>query len=424
MMNDPLGAFCKHCDVSIEGAAGGPLHGLNFAAKDNYQVAGFACCAGNPDWLKTHPPADSTAPAIRMLLDAGARLAGKTVLDELAYSVAGENIHYGAPINPWAPGRTTGGSSCGSAAAVAGGLVDFALGSDTGGSVRVPASFCGLFGIRPTHGAVPVSGLIPHVPSADTVGWFARDGRTLCRVGEVLLGGLTGSDRPRRVLVIDDLFALVGIDVRVALTRALERIFPAIGPERHVKLCPEGFDHWRETYMTISLYEAWRSHAEWIKKVRPVFSDAIAQRYEAGSRVTLDEYRVAMREREAVRVRLDATLADGAVLCLPTTPFIAPLHSEAETPQRRNAIFTLTCIASMCGLPQVNIPAAQVDGCPIGISLMGARHTDKMLLELAAGLDIQARGLSPRAAAAVVSAVWLDGARVVIFSIDLPAHSE
>jgi amidase len=390
MMNDPLGAFCKHCDVSIEGASGGPLHALTFAAKDNCQVAGFVCCAGNPDWLRTHPPADSTAPAIRMLLEAGARLAGKTLLDELAFSVAGENIHYGSPINPRAPGRTTGGSSCGSAAAVAGGLVDFALGSDTGGSVRVPASFCGLFGIRPTHGVVPASGLIPHVPSADTVGWFARDGRTLGRVGEVLLGGLTGSDRPSRVLVVDDLFALVDAAARAALTAALEHIFPAIEPERHVKLCPEGFDRWRETYMTISHYEAWSSHAEWIKKVRPVFSEAIAQRYEAGSRVTPDEYRVATGKREEVRTRLDAILADGAILCMPTTPFIAPLHSEAETAQRRNAIFTLTCIASMCGVPQVSIPAAQADGCPIGISLMGARRTDKTLLDIAAGLDILA----------------------------------
>jgi len=388
MMNDPLGAFCRHCDVSIEGAAVGPLHGLTFAAKDNYQVAGFACCAGNPDWLRTHPPADSTAPAVRMLLDGGASLVGKTILDELAYSVAGENIHYGSPTNPRAPGRTTGGSSCGSAAAVAGGLVDFALGSDTGGSVRVPASFCGLFGIRPTHGVIPVSGLIPHVPSADTVGWLARDGLTLRRVGEVLLGGLTGSDRPPRVLVVDDLFALVDATARAAMTAALERIFPSIGFECHVELCPGGFDHWRETYMTISLYEAWSSHAEWIKQVRPVFSDAIAQRYEAGSRVTPDEYRAATGKREAVRARLDETLADGAVLCMPTTPFIAPLHSEAETSRRRNAIFTLTCVASMCGVPQVNIPAAQAGGCPIGISLMGARRTDKTLLELAAGLDI------------------------------------
>jgi len=390
MMNDPFGAFCKHCEVSIHGAAGGSLHGLTFAAKDNYDVAGFACCAGNPDWLRTHPPAQATAPAIRLLLEAGASLAGKTLLDELAYSVAGENIHYGTPINPRAPARNTGGSSCGSAAAVAGGLVDFALGSDTGGSVRVPASFCGLFGIRPTHGVVPVSGLVPHVPSADTVGWFARDARTLRRVGDILLRDLTRADPPRRVLVVDDLFALAGAAARAALTSVMERIVPEIGFKDHLNLCPEGFEHWRETYMTISLYEAWSSHAEWIKRVRPVFSPAIAQRYEAGSRVTLDEYRAATRERESVRARLDATLADGAVLCLPTTPFIAPLRSEPETPQRRNAIFTLTCIASMCGVPQVSVPAAEVDGCPIGWSLMGARRADKTLLELAAAPDLQA----------------------------------
>ena len=266
MMNDPFGAFCKHCEVSIDGAAGGPLHGLTFAAKDNYDVAGFACCAGNPDWLRTHPAAQATAPAIRLLLEAGANLAGKTLLDELAYSVAGENIHYGTPINPRAPARNTGGSSCGSAAAVAGGLADFALGSDTGGSVRVPASFCGLFGIRPTHGVVPVSGLVPHVPSADTVGWFARDARTLRRVGEVLLSDLTRADPPGRVLIVDDLFALAGADARTALTSLMERIVPEIGPKDHLNLCPEGFDHWRETYMTISLYEAWSSHADWIQE--------------------------------------------------------------------------------------------------------------------------------------------------------------
>jgi amidase len=140
-MNDPLGAFCTHCNVSMSGAGSGPLDGLTFAAKDNFDVAGFCCCAGNPDWLRTHGPADATAPAIELLLGAGANLIGKTVLDELAYSLSGDNAHYGMPINPRAPDRATGGSSSGSAAAVAGALCDFALGSDTGGSVRVPASF-------------------------------------------------------------------------------------------------------------------------------------------------------------------------------------------------------------------------------------------------------------------------------------------
>src|SRR5277367_5938552 len=206
MMNDPLGAFCRHCDVSIEGAAVGPLHGLTFAAKDNYQVAGFACCAGNPDWLRTHPPADSTAPAVRMLLDGGASLVGKTILDELAYSVAGENIHYGSPTNPRAPGRTTGGSSCGSAAAVAGGLVDFALGSDTGGSVRVPASYCGIFGSRPTYGRVSNEGVVPLAPSCDTVGWFARDAKVLRTVGEILIENLTEPRPIKKILLVENLF--------------------------------------------------------------------------------------------------------------------------------------------------------------------------------------------------------------------------
>lgn len=389
-MNDPLGAFCKHCDVSIAGASGGPLHGLSFAAKDNYDVAGFTCCAGNPDWLRTHPAAATTAPAVRVLLEAGANLSGKTVLDELAYSVAGENIHYGSPINPRAPGRTTGGSSCGSAAAVAGGLVNFALGSDTGGSVRVPASFCGLFGIRPTHGVISIAGMVPHVPTADTVGWFARDARTLRRVGEILLSDLTPARIVPRVLIVDDLFALVGEPARAALTSALKLITTVDVPQEHLNLCPEGYHHSRETYSMISLYEAWSSHAEWIKKVHPVFSPAIAQRYEAGSRVTVDQYNMAARERERVRSRLDAILADGTLLCLPTTPFIAPLHSEPETPERRNAIFTFTCIASMCGLPQVSVPAAEVGGCPIGLSFIADRCGDRTLLEFVERLDVKA----------------------------------
>ncbi|MFZ0888721.1 MAG: amidase family protein, partial [Candidatus Binataceae bacterium] len=182
-VRDTLGAFCAHASLRIEGARGGPLAGLTFAAKDLFDVAGYACCFGNPDWLRTHAPARRSAPAIRMLLAAGATLVGKTLTDELAFSVAGENIHYGTPLNPRAPERTCGGSSCGSASAVAGALVDFALGTDTGGSVRVPAAFCGLYGMRPSHGRVPIEGVIAHVPSADTVGWMAPDAEMLGRVG-------------------------------------------------------------------------------------------------------------------------------------------------------------------------------------------------------------------------------------------------
>src|SRR3989442_12875541 len=135
----------------MKGASRGPLVGLTFAVKASYDVAGQRTGFGSPDWLRTHDPAGCTAPVVQRLLDAGAHLVGKTHTDELTWSLTGENAHYGAPVNVNAPGRIPGGSSSGSAAAVAGGLVDFALGSDTGGSVRAPSSFCGIYGIRPTH---------------------------------------------------------------------------------------------------------------------------------------------------------------------------------------------------------------------------------------------------------------------------------
>ena len=205
-MKDPLGAFCRHVDIRVDGATVGPLAGLTFAAKDIYDVGGHTCCCGNPDWLATHPPAERTATAVTALLAAGATLVGKTLTDELAFSLNGENDHYGTPVNPAAPDRIPGGSSNGSASAVAGELVDTALGSDTGGSVRAPASYCGIYGIRTSHGAIPLDGVMPLAPSFDTVGWFARDAEMLERVGGVLLGDGAATP-PRRLLYVEDAFA-------------------------------------------------------------------------------------------------------------------------------------------------------------------------------------------------------------------------
>ncbi|HEY2105034.1 MAG TPA: amidase [Candidatus Binataceae bacterium] len=386
-MNDPLGAFCTHCDVSMKGARGGPLYGLTFAAKDNFDVAGFCCCAGNPDWLRTHCPADSTAPAIELLLGAGANLIGKTVLDELAYSLSGDNAHYGMPINPRAPQRAPGGSSSGSAAAVAGGLSDFALGSDTGGSVRVPASFCGLFGMRPTHGVVSTLGMVPHVRSADTVGWFARDARTLRRVGEVLLRDAPAAQPPRRLVIIDDPLVIAQPEVRDALDPALRRVGAMVGAAHHVVLAPQGLDRWRDAYATITGYEAWSSHGQWIEEVRPKFGPAIAPRYQAAARVTREDYNAALRVREDARARLEAVLTPGTVACMPATPFVAPPRERADAPEHRGALLALTCIASLCAVPQLGIPAATIAGCPIGLALIGPRNCDLMLLELAERLD-------------------------------------
>nr|MDQ3830771.1 amidase family protein [Candidatus Tectomicrobia bacterium] len=166
-IDDRLNAFCQDTDAYLEGAADGPLSDLTFAAKDIFDIAGYVTGGGNPDWKATHGPAERTAWVVRVLVEAGATMVGKTITDEITRGIFGENAHYGTPVNPHAPGRVPGGSSSGSAAAVAGGLVDFALGSDTGGSVRVPSGFCGLYGLRPTHGRIPLDGILSQAPSYD-----------------------------------------------------------------------------------------------------------------------------------------------------------------------------------------------------------------------------------------------------------------
>src|SRR5207302_1788453 len=185
--------------VHIEGRPGGPLSGLTFAAKDLFDVAGHPTGGGNPDWARSNPVPTRHAWAVQRLLDAGATLIGKTITDEVSLGIVGENAFYGTPLNSRAPDRVPGGSSSGSAAAVAAGLCDTALGTDTGGSVRVPASFCGLYGIRPTHGRLDLSGMMSQAPSSDTTGWFARDAETFARVSAVMLGEAIPDELPARL---------------------------------------------------------------------------------------------------------------------------------------------------------------------------------------------------------------------------------
>src|SRR5437764_3737377 len=178
-------AFVTTFDLSP--TESGPLDGLRFAVKDTIDVAGFKTGCGNPTWRDSHPAAVVHAVCVEELLHAGARCIGKTISDELAFSLLGENHFYGTPLNAHAPDRVPGGSSSGSASAVACGLVDFALGTDTGGSVRVPASNCGIWGFRPSHGLISVAGVMPFAPTLDTVGIFTRSGALLEQVASVLL---------------------------------------------------------------------------------------------------------------------------------------------------------------------------------------------------------------------------------------------
>jgi amidase len=270
IIEDSLDAFCPDSDAYLQGAQDGPLSDLSFAAKDIFDVAGYVTGNGNPDWKAAHEAAEKTAWAVQVLVEAGATMIGKTITEELTWGLTGENTHYGIPVNPHAPGRIPGGSSSGSASVVAGGLVDFALGSDTLGSVRAPASFCGLYGLRPTHGRISVEGVLPQAPSYDTVGWFARDADTFAQVGSVLLQNEIVEARPKRMILAEDAFELADKGVANALQPAIERIVSLIGISSTERLGSAPLTDWIQQQYILQSREAWESAREWIEQVNPV----------------------------------------------------------------------------------------------------------------------------------------------------------
>ncbi len=379
---DTIGAFCRHTHAEFAGAAGGPLAGLTFGVKDIYDIAGHQTGFGSPDWLATHHAATATAPAVQRLLDAGARMVGKTHTDELTYSLNGENSHYGTPVNVNAPGRIPGGSSSGSAAAVAATLVDFALGSDTGGSVRAPASFCGIYGMRPTHGRVPLDSACPLAASFDTAGWFAREPALLERVGRVLLADEVAAPKPARLLLAQDAFALAGDEVKHALQPALAVVVSVLGKAQPVTVAREGLPQWLQVFRTLQGAEVWAQHGEWVTRVKPNLGPGVRERVQWASTVTASDAAQAKTKREDIARHMDDLLANGAVLVLPTLPGIAPLRNTpaAALEEFRAHAMGLLCIAGLARLPQISLPLAMLDGCPLGLSLVAARGADTMLL--------------------------------------------
>ena len=383
--DDPAGAFCRDTHVALPGAPNGPLTGLRFAAKDIFDIEGHRTGFGNPTWLETHGPANATASAVQGLLDAGANLVGKTLTDELAYSLTGENLHYGTPLNPAAPDRVPGGSSSGSVSAVAAGLVDFALGTDCGGSVRLPASYCGILGIRPTLGRIPMDGIAPFSASFDVVGWFARDAERLESVGRVLFGETEGPEAPRRLVIADDAFELVGEKVRDALRPAVDRTAEQIGARRRTRVSPTSLPDWFDNFRVIQASEIWANHGEWIADAKPSFGRGISERMDWASAVEPDDVRRARERHADIRARLDDLLAEDEVLCLPSSPRAAPFKNtptdDLEVRFRHQAM-CLLCISGLGGLPQVSLPLATLDGLPLGLSLIARRGADETLLSL------------------------------------------
>lgn len=382
--NDALGAFCRHTHAAVAGSGKGPLAGLTFGVKDIYDIAGHKTGFGSPDWLATHAPATHTAAVVTSLLAAGADMLGKTQTDELTYSLNGENAHYGTPVNVNAPGRIPGGSSSGSAAAVAGGLVDFALGSDTGGSVRAPASFCGIYGMRPTHGRISLQGACALAKSFDVAGWFARDAALLERVGQVLFGA-EAVVAPGEVLLAEDAVAMLDNTADGALQPALVRITAAMGAPRMVTVSAEGLPQWFQAFRVLQGAEIHAQLGDWVKQAQPKLGPGVRERMAWVSTITADEVAHAQAVRDAARRQMDALLADNAVLVLPTVSGIAPLLNTpaAEIDDFRARAMSLLCIAGLAGLPQVSLPLAKVWGCPLGVSLIAAPGNDALLLALA-----------------------------------------
>jgi amidase len=366
----------------------GPLADKTLAVKDLFDVRGFNTGAGNPSWLESHPPAENDAWAVDRLMKAGTNLVGKTLTDEMAYSLIGANHFYGTPPNPKAPDRIPGGSSSGSASVVAQGFVDLAIGTDTGGSVRIPASFCGLYGFRPSHGRIPVDGLVPLGPSFDTVGWFTREAALLQTTGKILLAAPDTAPAPNRLVRLDDLFDAVDPACLSVLNDTTERVADRLNDVSNAIVAPDGFAEWCDTYRYVQGFEAWRAHGDWINSHGPAFGHLTQARFDFARAITKSDFKIWSECRARLRRHVLQLIADDGVLCLPTAPG-APIGRDApeeEFDAFRGKVLNFTAYAGIAGAPEVTIPAGIAGGGPVGLSLIGAPGSDLGLLNFVASL--------------------------------------
>ena len=362
-----------------------PLNGLRLAVKDLFHMAGLPTSAGNPTWLATHPIPAKTASSVVALLNNGAIFSGKTITDELAYSLNGQNIHYGTPSNPVTPDRLPGGSSSGSAVAVSSDLADIGLGTDTGGSIRVPASYNGLFGLRPTHDVIPVDNMVALAPSFDTVGWLTRDLFTLERTANTLLKNKPPKEFTN-VLIAKNLIDQVAHVDELKTQLKAWREQGLLPSESSIVIDTKA---WKtsETFRTLQGAEIWQQHGKWINSLESlegVFAPDIQSRFEWCQTISEAEVATAKQQRQRFSNWLENEI-EGAVLIIPTTPGLAPQFDAAdeELAAYRNQLMDITAIAGLAGLPQLHLPVCTLHGAPCGLSLVSSKGTDLALIEFA-----------------------------------------
>lgn len=387
-MRDVYQAYINK-DIELKSSGNGVLAKLTFSVKDVFAIKNYLNTAGNPDWYRTHQPPKEHAHVIKQLLAEGATLKGTTQTDEIMYSLSGENHHYGTPINPNAPKCIPGGSSSGSAVSVAGKSVDFSLGTDTGGSVRIPASYCGLFGIRPTHKAVSLEGVIPLAENFDTVGWMARDPLILQKVGDVVLPTVDGINYARpfnKIILGVEPWLMLDSDVSQSFAEGLAILSQAISTVIEEEISSDRLAMWAAIFKTLQGKEIWQAHGEWIEKEKPVFGPGIKERFDLASKVTQKSFDQALEEQLQIQKQMNTLLGEDALLVIPTAPGPAPLRGlpNEKLNDYRKKVMELTCIAGLAGLPQITIPIGEVEGHPIGLSLISNRGHDRRLLQFVA----------------------------------------
>lgn len=374
-------AFISKFDIPLgKNTGGGSLAGLTVSVKDSFDIAGHVTGAGCPEWRDMNTPATQTSPVVQALIMAGAQVVGKTHMDELAYSLMGVNARYGTPINPATPDRVPGGSSSGSAASVAASNVDIGLGSDTGGSVRLPASFCGIYGWRPTHGALSDEYLVPLAPSYDTPAFFTRDLALMTTVSEVLISANDVTEE-LDLWLPSDLWSLADADVN----RALRATLP-MGTYRDDPLVPGGYlGDWLNVFRIHQGYEIWQTLGPWVVANNPDFGPGIRERFEWASKITTASFAAAAARRAEIRAYLHSAIPRSTILVFPTSPSVAPLRTtpQSDLESFRNAALTMLCVAGHGGLPQLSMPLATVNKAPVGLSLVGAQGADATLMAVA-----------------------------------------
>ncbi len=390
--SNTFNAFLGYSQVPVPNAQSGPLARLALAVKDIFDVAGYRTGCGNPDKFAEAQPATRTAPAVQTLLDAGARFVGKTQTDELAFSLMGLNAHFPSPVNAAAPDRVTGGSSSGSAAAVAAQLASIAVGSDTGGSIRAPASFCGLIGLRTTHGRISLEGAMPLAPSFDTFGWFAEDIEVYEAVGKLLLGRDPVRASLARTLALPDQEALLAGPEESA---EYGRMRTLAGPIREIAWpFTSTVDELYWCFRHIQSYEAWAAHGAWISAADRRLGPGVKERFEFGAGIEEKTVKAETVRRLVFRAELEALLGTDGVLVLPTVPGAAPLKASsfATTQAYREQALRLLCLSGLSGFPQITLPLGRVEGAPFGLSLLGPAGSDIALIRLGRKLLDKARG--------------------------------